>query len=131
MSEEKKAFTVNDRRLFTPDGELRQPARDDVAPPKQAPEPARERREPARPAGRPGAGEAPVEFAGFLLSLAAQAAQLLEAGDVRASRSLVGILEMLKDKTEGRRTAEEDRVLEGVLYELRMGHVSRSGAGGA
>jgi hypothetical protein len=126
MSEEKKAFTVHDRRLFTPEGEPRRPERDETPTPPAEPTAAR----PAPPRANREA-EPAVDFAGFVLSLAAQAAQLIEAGDLRASRSLVGILEMLKDKTEGRRTPEEDRVLDGVLYELRLGYVSRSGAGGA
>ena len=46
-------------------------------------------------------------------------------------RGLISILEMLKDKTEGRRTPEEDRILEGILYELRLGYLARAGVGGA
>ena len=47
------------------------------------------------------------------------------------ARSLIGILEMLKDKTEGRRTPREDQVLDGLLYELRMAYVARAREGGA
>jgi hypothetical protein len=129
MSEEKKGFTVNDRRLFTPDGQPRQTAQEPPPAPRAA-EQAAPRPGPVQGA-RPRQGDAPVDFSGFLLSLAAQAAQLLEGGDLRAARSLVGILEMLQDKTEGRRTPEESDVLEGLLYELRMGYVARSGTGGA
>ena len=42
------------------------------------------------------------------------------------ARSLIGILEMLRDKTEGRRTPREEEVLEGLLYELRMAYVARA-----
>ncbi|PYQ12878.1 MAG: hypothetical protein DMF80_17030 [Acidobacteria bacterium] len=42
------------------------------------------------------------------------------------ARSIVGLLEILKEKTEGRRTSDEDRVLDGLLYELRMAFVARS-----
>jgi hypothetical protein len=38
---------------------------------------------------------------------------------------------MLKGKTEGRRTPQEDQILEGLLYELRMGYLARAGVGGA
>ena len=41
------------------------------------------------------------------------------------------ILEMLSDKTEGRRTPQEDEVLKGLLYELRMAYVEKSRAGGS
>ena len=65
-----------------------------------------------RRAARPG----PVDFGRFLLSLGAQAGMLL-AGPVEGlgpaealeeARSVIGVLEMLKDKTEGRRTPHED-----------------------
>jgi hypothetical protein len=126
MSEEKKGFTVKDRRLFTPDGRLREPEPEPAPPPPTGAQAAEH-----PPAAKPGERDAPVEFAGFLLSLGAQAVHLLEAGDLRGARSLIAILEMLKDKSEGRRTAEESSVLEGVLYELRMGYVSRTSTGGA
>jgi hypothetical protein len=35
---------------------------------------------------------------------------------------------MLKDKTEGRRTAEEEALLAGLLFELRMAYVERTRA---
>jgi hypothetical protein len=38
---------------------------------------------------------------------------------------------MLREKTEGRRTPDEDQVLEGILYELRMGYVKKAGVSGA
>ncbi|HSF03243.1 MAG TPA: DUF1844 domain-containing protein [Solirubrobacterales bacterium] len=130
MSEQPKGFTVNDRRHFTADGSRR-----DV------------REEPSPPVGseaKDAAGpEARVDFGGFLLSLAGQASLLLgldeegakEGGekepqpDLAGARQIISILEMLKDKTEGRRSAEEDRLLEGILYELRMAWMSRARAG--
>ena len=47
------------------------------------------------------------------------------------ARSLISILEMLRDKTEGRRTAEEEKVLEGLLFELRMAYVEKTREGGS
>ena len=32
---------------------------------------------------------------------------------------------MLEDKTRGRRTPDEDRLLEGLLFELRMAYVQK------
>ena len=43
---------------------------------------------------------------------------------------MISLLEVLREKTEGRRTAEEDEVLEGLLYELRMQYVALSRRGG-
>lgn len=125
MSDEKQSFTVTDRRHFTKEGETREESG------AEAPGSPRERPEPedARPAaGEPAPDEAPVTFAGFVAGLGVQA-QLLMAGgeneppDLAGVRQLVSILEMLKDKTEGRRTDEETRLLEAILFEVRMGYV--------
>lgn len=133
MSEQPKGFTVNDRRHFAPDGSPRGAQAEAAAPPPVAPDPA-----PPAPDRSVHAGD-PVDFGGFLVSLGAQASVLLglaaEDGaaarepDLSAARQIISILEMLKDKTEGRRTPEEDRLLEGLLYELRMAWVVRSRSG--
>ena len=36
------------------------------------------------------------------------------------------LLEILERKTEGRRTPEEDQILAGLLYELRMAYLARA-----
>jgi hypothetical protein len=79
-----------------------------------------------------------MDFIGLLVSLATQAGYLMspEPGsgappDLAGARSIIGLLEILKQKTEGRRTPDEDRVLDGLLYELRMAFVSRTGPGKA
>jgi len=77
----------------------------------------------------------------LLLSLGAQATLLLGmAGeeeddegppDLPGAQAIIALLETLRDKTEGRRTEDEDRILQAILYELRMAYVSRARAGGA
>jgi len=136
MSQSEKSFTVSDRRHFTPEGR----PRDDASEP-QGEEQAAEAR--AR-AAAPGSGqdsEGPADFSHFLLGLAAQAGQLLAGQELpegttpeqalSGARSIVAILEMLKDKTEGRRTAEEDALVAELLFELRMAYVERTRAGKA
>jgi hypothetical protein len=135
MSQDQKSFTVSDRRHFKSDGE----AREDTP---EAP-PVVDRKEEARsaPAEPSSRAARPADFSQFILSLAAQAGFLLsgQAGAEGPSpaealedvRGLISILEMLKDKTEGRRTPEEDRILEGILYELRLGYLARAEVGGA
>lgn len=145
MTEEPRSFTVKDRRHFTPDGQARDPEEGTAAesgPPEArataaevAPVEGPLRTEPegrSAPSGARAAG--PVDFAQFLLSMGAQASLLL-SGEIEGvdaaqalgeARSLIGILEMLKDKTEGRREPREDQVLEGLLYELRMAYVERA-----
>ncbi len=101
MSQERKSFTVNDRRHFTSEGE-----------PREDPEDRRGARRARCASGRVEAqafrGEPPVaEFGPFILSLAAQAGYLLAAEGEEAAtgledaRHLIAIIEMLKDKTEG------------------------------
>ena len=129
MSDDKRPFTVNDRRHFTADGETRaEDSSDPIRPGVAAPDPDTARD--ARP--RPG-----LDFAGLILSLGAQASLLLglaedEEGapppDLQGAQAIIDLLEVLRDKTEGRRTEDEERVLEGILYELRMAYVSRTRA---
>jgi hypothetical protein len=125
MSEDKKAFTVKDRRHFTADGEARQEDREEgpaPGPRPPLPEPHAEARD--------GGPEGPISFTAFILSLASQAGMLLspeEGGPHLAeARQIISILEMLKDKSEGRRTGEEEQALSQVLYELRMAFVAVS-----
>jgi hypothetical protein len=134
MSDEPKSFTVKDRRHFTQDGRSREePEAQDApkdAPPEATPGP------PAEP-GPPPAG--PVNFAQFLMSLGTQAGLLLSgqiesqsaAESLAEARHIIAILEMLKEKTEGRRTPDEERLLDDLLYQLRMGYVARAREGGA
>jgi hypothetical protein len=148
MTEEKKAFTVKDRRHFTTEGEARDDADDSAgpeAPPQGKPEPRPERSARPETRGEPMRGAEPsrrpgLDFAGLLLSLGAQASLLLGMGDdeepgaapdFQGAQAIISLLEVLRDKTEGRRTPDEERILEGILYELRMAYVAGTRAGGA
>jgi Domain of unknown function (DUF1844) len=149
MTEEKKPFTVSDRRHFTAEGETRvktpeeapAPTPPPVAPP-PPPRPEKAERKPATALPTPDEGPSlgpageeapPMDFIGLLVSLATQAGYLMSpepgsgaAPDLAAARSIIGLLEILKEKTEGRRTPDEERVLDGLLYELRMAFVART-----
>jgi hypothetical protein len=135
MSETEKPFTVSDRRHFAPDGRPREDAEGAPAEPRQPEEAPR-----ARPHPSPGT---PVvaDFSQFLVSLGAQAGLLLSGGGrpegmgdgeaLEGAQSIIAILEMLKDKTEGRRSAAENAILEDLLFQLRMAFVEAArGAGG-
>lgn len=134
MSEDKKPFTVNDRRHFTPSGETREESVE------QAPTPPAAGAAVSSPEAAPPPNEATL--VGFLLGLASQAAAVLQSASEEAAsaeergarlaeaRHIISILEMMKDKTQGRRTAEEEQVLEGVLYELRMAYLHSTTAAG-
>lgn len=139
--DEDKPFTVRDRRKFTAEGDLKNDAVEVPAPAPPSEPADSPARGPEAPAADPAPrseradvahGEGKVDFAGFLVSLATQASVLLSTseGDVRenlrGAQHLIGVLEMLEDKTSGRRTAEEQQLLEQLLYELRMAYVQRS-----
>jgi hypothetical protein len=143
MSEDEKPFSVSDRRHFTPEGEVR---KSDADEPPAAPEPAAEAgtaaASPEAPAPGTGAHDDerahrfPSDLLGLLISLGAQASMLLmggpegEAPDLEGARSLIELLGVLKEKTEGRRTPPEDQLIDGLLYELRMAYVQATKAGG-
>jgi hypothetical protein len=147
MSDDKKSFTVSDRRHFTAEGK----ARDEASEPEpEGHEPASEEQAAAAvaDAGEPPAeddlGELPpfpADLLGLIGSLATQASVLL-AGDPQTSRppsgpeleavrSIIALIDVLHEKTKGNRTPQEDRVLDAVRYELKMAYVARTRAGGA
>lgn len=90
------------------------------------------------PAGslRSGPASAGGEFSFLLSSLSMQA--LIALGevphpatqtpqlDLEQARMLIDLLGVLKEKTRGNLTQEEDQTLEGLLYELRMKFVSKT-----
>ncbi len=147
MSEsDEKPFSVSDRRHFTPEGRPREePGETPATGPEATAEPEAAGKEPraAEAAAGPPSEErprrpaGPIDFGAFVLSLGAQAGLLLSgAGEAGAegldedaaldgARQIIDILEMLQDKTQGRRTEQETRVLEDLLFQLRMAYVER------
>ena len=134
MSQTEKSFTVSDRRHFTPEGRPREEAAGAPAPE------TRDAGARAEASGPPTLGGA-ADFSQFLLSLAAQGGTLLSAEKLpegvdaeqarEGARSVIGILEMLKEKTAGRLSGPEDALLDELLFQLRMGYVAKTRAGGA
>lgn len=124
MTEDTKPFTVKDRRHFSAAGEARDEA---AAPDPASPPPADPRPDQGAEVQPPAAPhEYPADFAGLLISLGAQAASFLstEPPQLAGARAFIHLLEVLEDKSAGRRTPEEDRLLESLLFELRMGFVA-------
>ena len=148
-----KELKVTDKRIFTPEGEIREEFRGEIKPadpqmakPERPPEkPAAERRE--KNAGPPPGGErrrtmaeraeSPgTAFADFVQQLVAQAYMFLgmlrsphspkPVVDVAAARDMIEILTMLKEKTAGNLTPEEDDFLTTHLGELKLAFVQRT-----
>jgi hypothetical protein len=137
MSEDRKGFTVKDRRHFTAEGQVRS-ERTDEGPAVLPTATVEASPVGALPASRP-VGHA-VQLADLLVQLAGNASLLLGLAaregeapklDLDGAREVIGILEMLREKTEGRRTPEEEKLLDGILYELRMSYVARTSVSGA
>ena len=128
---EGKGFTVQDRRRFSPEtGEARSEA------PEQAPsaEPATGPSQSGETASESNQESLPeINFSAFIISLSTQA--LMHLGeiaspisgkvesDVPVAKQMIDILAMLKDKTRGNLNASEDRLMEDILFDLRMKYV--------
>ena len=138
MEEDKdssRGFRVTDRRRFTEDSEAHEEthANDESEPAAPGPAPAA----PDVPGAEPGAGgpspDEPVSFSTFILGLSTQA--LLHLGDIEspvsgqverdlgAARHVIDILGILQAKTTNNLEQAEERLLEAVLYDLRMRYV--------
>ena len=146
MPEDKEGgFKVSDRRLFNPDGTLREEAVEREAPslaapspstptqsqPQRAPEPA-----PANAFTPPPEEEMPeaTEFMEFLMGVASSAfihlglmehpATGTRQVDLRSAQQSIGMLAMLREKTRGNLTPEEETFFEDLLADLRMQFVA-------
>ena len=148
---EEKPIRVVDRRMFTPEGELR-PGFEPEEPPPAPPPPARPR--PAAPppsptAGDrtatgpdappvpddapPGASEPSTEFSRIVSSLATTAYSALglladpatqgRHRDLAIARQMIDWLGVLEQKTRGNLSFEESDLLSRALYELRLAYV--------
>ena len=126
MSDE---FVVNDKRLFTKDGQVNPEAPDEAAP--EAPS-AEEKSAPFDPADS-GLPLPPANFAGLLVGLATSAFIHLGESpesetpsgqvDLPAAKHAIDLLAVLQDKTKGNLEPEEEALLTTLLYDLRMKYV--------
>ena len=126
-------FTVTDRRSFA--GAEAGKA-EDAAPPAPATSPPPDGTEP--PDGRRGRESAlpAVDFHTFVLSLGSSA--LLHLGelehpeggatekDLPLAKHTIDILSMLEEKTKGNLTSAEEKLIQSLLYDLRLRYVNAS-----
>jgi hypothetical protein len=127
-SEQKPSgFTVTDRRSFAADGT---PASSETAAEPPAPPPGEAARKEAS------AAMPPVDFGTFVLSLGSSAIMHLgevehpQSGqkekDLPMAKHTIDLLSMLQAKTRGNLSPQEDRLLESLLYDLRIRYVEAS-----
>jgi len=135
--EEGKHIRVVDRRMFTPEGELRadfQPEEEPERPsPAKAAPSSPPRAEPLKEKQEEAAGEPAGDFASVVRSLATTAYAALgllpdtasgaRHRDPAVARQMIDWLGVLEQKTRGNLSFEESDFLSRVLYELRLSYV--------
>jgi len=136
--EDEKGFVIKDRRRFDESGDVRpETPREEAAAKPQEPKPEPKAAEPRTDEPKQQAqAEATfpeLNFATFVFSLGTSA--MYHFGDfpdpvtkkaernLEAAKQTIDILGILKDKTKGNLSDDEDRLLESLLYELRMRYV--------
>lgn len=152
MSDEEKAprIVVRDRRAFAPDGSRRQDAPPRSESPAGTPalgtEPKPEAETSAASAPAPGpAPEEDPRFKQLVSLLFSQAAMLLEqtaegaeksgpatgaqrAEAIQGLQAVIGLLEVVEEKTRGRLAPGDARLVSQALYQLRMAYMERAKA---
>jgi hypothetical protein len=138
MAEEKEkeqGFTVKDKRIFTTEG--------DAKPETEGTRTEREGKDKAKEKNEKYVGEdmplPEVNFSTFILSLSSSV--LLHCGHIpdpatgKRERNLslakqtIDILGLLKDKTKGNLTYDEEQLISNILYDLRLRYVEESKKG--
>ena len=138
--QEEKGFVVSDRRLFTPSGErITDTGQPEPAEPESPPSP--EQKAPAAaasPQTPPTEADTPqdlppVDFASFVMMLTNNIMVFLgqvpnpltqqPQVDLAQAQHTIDILMMLREKTRGNLTDEEERFLQELLPQLQMAYV--------
>ena len=145
MSEEKdeQSFTFKDKRRFDSSGDDREEGAEqaDEQPAEEAAESeaaAAETSVESSAASEPGGARADLAFSTFIVGLASQAFMFLGAiadpadqqikKDLEQAAAMIALVEVLREKTRGNLTEDEDSMFEDVLYQLHMRYVAEVGA---
>ncbi len=127
MTEEKKDFVVKDRRLFG--GEAEEAKSRNESPPAEEAPPREDRTAPADEVPR----LPKIDFATFILSLNSSA--LVQLGlledpssgkkekNLPLAKQTIDIIGLLEEKTRGNLNHDEEHILKGILYDLRLLYV--------
>jgi hypothetical protein len=126
MSEEEiqgQGFIIKDKRTFDAKGEIRDESEKTEIRKDEGKEKTKEEKKSSAPLPE-------INFSSFLLSLSSST--LLHLGeiadpqsgekkkDLALAKQSIDIINLLKDKTKGNLTQEEEKLLEHLLYDLRM-----------
>ncbi len=137
MTDDKKGFSVKDRRLFseeTPADEASESTPDET--PRAGAEEAAPKK-PPRPEEEAAAQLPEVNFSTFIFSL--NSATLVHLGIIEdpasgqktknlpLAKQTIDILGMLERKTRGNLSSDEEAMLRSILYDLRMIYIREKG----
>jgi len=143
----KSEIKVTDRRIFTSEGEIREEFRQEIkagdpfaakpatppAPPKEQPAERRQTPNPQPPASGERRNKTIADFVEPLIAQAYVSLGMLRDPygqkpkiDVAAARQMIEMVTMLKDKTAGNLTPDEDDFLSTHLGELKLAFVQRT-----
>lgn len=135
MEKEQKGFVIKDKRIFDESGQTRDT--------QEEPKKSKEEKIPtgasaAESETQDGTEYMPeVNFPSFILSLSTTA--LFHFGEfpdpatnkaeknIAAAKQLIDTISMLKDKTAGNLDENEQKLIDGALFELRMRYVKEKG----
>lgn len=145
--EKDKGFKVQDRRRFSPEGEARPDQEKSEEKPEPAPAGPAASDEPKSGANQSGANqtaddfstagahgaEPEINFVTFMVGLSTEALAALgemadpatgkHSRDLRAAQQLIDIIAMLGEKTRGNLDANEQSLIQAILFDLRMKYV--------
>jgi hypothetical protein len=129
---ERKGFKVEDRRRFSPDtGESRESA--DRTDSLKKPGQTAPRQEPQEKEREDNQALPEINFSTFVISLSTQA--LMHLGeipnplsgevesDIPVAKQMIDIISVLREKTRGNLDQREEKLVEDILYDLRMRYV--------
>jgi hypothetical protein len=132
---EGKGFTVQDRRRFSETGD----SRDDAQSPMDAGDGVEAKATESSSGQAPGKAEEEqtalpeINFSTFVISFSTQA--LMHLGEIAnpltgkvepdrpVAKQMIDIIGMLREKTRGNLNSGEDRLIEDILFDLRMKYV--------
>ncbi len=126
--DQEKTFTVRDKRFSATKEE------------KEAPQVKQEAKAEEPPKGEAPKNEEPfpeIDFNSFIFSLSTSALIQLgeiedpftqkEAKNLPLAKQTIDLISMLKEKTKGNLAPEEEKLIENILYDLRMRYIKAAG----
>jgi hypothetical protein len=133
-SEEEKGFVIKDKR-FSAKKEPEQPG---SPPPQEKQEEPHPKEQARAKAGAEQPGPPPeISFTGLIFSLSTSA--LIQLGEIQdpvskesskdlpAAKQTIDLISMLKEKTKGNLSSDEEKFMENILYDLKMRYVKEMG----